>query len=159
MRRAIIEMAAIVALSSLVGISYNALAPQKKRVAVTATREDRAAAQGVQTLTLEEVRYYLDQQKGTVVVDARAPEEYGLGHIPNSLNLPVEGFESAYQKGLARLKKAPMVIVYCSGGSCNTSHEVAALLQQKGVKNLAVFGDGLPGWMKAKLPIKAGLEP
>lgn len=159
MRRAVLEMVLIAVLGSIVGFSYNALAPQKKKVPVTASKEERAASQGVQSLTLEEVRFYLDQQKGTVVVDARAPEEYGLGHIPNSINVPIEGFEAAFKKDSPVLKKASLVIIYCSGGSCNTSHEVASLLQKKGLTKLAVFSDGLPGWMKAKLPIKTGSEP
>jgi len=154
MKRSILEMAGIVALGVAVGFGYNFA-----RTPPVPVNKPITEVLGIQMITLDEVRFYLDQQKGTVMVDARAPEEYGLGHIPGSLNVPLEGFDAAFQKEAIGLKKASMVIVYCSGGSCNTSHEVANLLQKKGVKKLAIFTDGLPGWMKAKLPIKNGPQP
>jgi rhodanese-related sulfurtransferase len=156
MKRAVLEMVLIVILGSAVGVGYNAVSPAQKKVPVKGSVSE---AQGIQMLTLDEVRYYVDSQKGTVMVDARAPEEYGLGHIPGALNVPMDGFDASFQKQSASLKKATMVIVYCSGGSCNTSHEVANLLQKKGVRKLAIFTDGLPGWMKANLPIKNGPQP
>jgi rhodanese-related sulfurtransferase len=153
MRRSIVEMAVIVVLGMAVGFGYRAVSPPNKTVPI---KGSVAEAQGIQMLTLDEVRFYLDQQKGTVVVDARSPEEYSLGHIPGSLNIPMDGFETAFSKDQASLRKASLVVVYCGGGSCNTSHEVAGLLQKEGVKKLAIFTDGLPGWMRAKLPIKNG---
>jgi rhodanese-related sulfurtransferase len=146
-------MAVIVVLGMAVGFGYNAVSPKKVPI-----KGSVAEAQGIQILTLDEVRFYLEQQKGTVVVDSRSPEEYSLGHIPGSLNIPMDGFETAYAKSQTSLRKASLVVVYCGGGSCNTSHEVADLLQKKGVKKLAIFSDGLPGWMKANLPIKNGAQ-
>lgn len=159
MRRSIVEMVGIVILSSIVGLSYNALAPDSKKVPLKGGKESRMEIQGVRMVDTDEVRFYLDNEKGTLIVDARSPEEYGLGHIPGALNVPADGFDSAWSRTSQSLAKAKFVIVYCSGGSCNTSHEVAERLQSKGVKNVAVFGDGLPGWMKAKLPLKNGSEP
>lgn len=151
MRRSFVEMAVIVVLGMTLGFGYNAVSPKKVPIKGSVTE-----AQGIQMLTLDEVRFYLDQHKGTLIVDSRSPEEYSLGHIPGSINLPMEGFDTTFAKEQAKLRKAPLVVVYCGGGSCNTSHEVADLLQKKGLKKLAIFTDGLPGWMKAKLPIQNG---
>ena len=88
MRRSLVEMVGIVILSSVVGFSFNALAPEAKKVPLTGGKQGRMENQGIRTVTLEEVRFYLDNEKGTIIVDARSPEEYGLGHIPGALNRP-----------------------------------------------------------------------
>ncbi len=156
MKRCIIQMFVLVAVASAIGLAYNALSPSS--VSLTKGREAPMESVGIQMMTLDEVQYYLDQGN-TFLVDARSPEEYSLGHIEGALNLSAEDFEGHWKVLKPTLKKADMVITYCSGGSCGTSEEVALLLQKKGLKGVAVFVDGLPGWMKAKLPIKSGTEP
>ncbi|MCX7830793.1 MAG: rhodanese-like domain-containing protein, partial [Acidobacteria bacterium] len=93
-----------------------------------------------------------------LLVDARSPEEYGLGHIPGAINIPDTDVENNFKKNIEKLKKAELIIVYCSGGSCGSSEEVATQLIKKGIpaSKVAVHQDGLPGWIKAKNPIEFG---
>jgi len=153
MRRAILQMLILSALGAIVGFGYNAASP--KGVPVKGGKEAILQQQGTRMLTTDEVKYY-SQQAGTVMVDARSAEEYELGHIAGAVSLPLDKFDQAFPPMQTELKKSKVVIIYCSGGSCGTSEEVAKKLSENGLKNLAVFADGLPGWMQAKLPITRG---
>ncbi len=154
MRRALLQMIVLSILGAGIGLAYNALSP--KGVPVTGGTKARLAQQGTRMMTLDEVRYYMDQP-GTLLVDARSAEEYQLGHIPGALSLPLDAFDATYPRVSPQLAKSKLLIIYCSGGSCGTSEELAKKLAEAGVgKDLAIFADGLPGWMRAKLPVKSG---
>lgn len=153
MRRAILQMLILSALGAIVGFAYNAASP--KGIPVKGGKKAILQQQGTRMLTTDEVKYY-SQQPGTLMVDARSGEEYELGHISGAVSLPLDKFDQALPPIQPELRKSDLIIIYCSGGSCGTSEEVAKKLDEKGFKNLAVFADGLPGWMRAKLPITRG---
>ncbi len=157
MRRGISQTIGLVTAGTLAGLLFNALSPMG--LPLRGGKEVRLEQKGLRMVSLEEVRFYLDQGD-TVLLDARSPEEYELGHIPGALNLPADSFEPVYPKVAPKLKGAALIIVYCSGGSCGTSEEVAEKLIERGYKDasLAVFADGLPGWMRAKLPLRNGSQ-
>jgi rhodanese-related sulfurtransferase len=155
MRRAFLQMVALVLLGTAVGFAYNAASP--KGIPVKGGKQAVMEQQGTRMLTTEEVKFYHDQP-GTLMVDARSAEEYELGHVAGAASLPLDKFDAVFPQLEKELAKAKMIIIYCSGGSCGTSEEVAKKLTEKGIKNLAIDTDGLPGWMRAKLPIKSGQE-
>lgn len=155
MRRAFSQMIALVLLGAAVGFAYNAASP--KGIPVKGGKQAVMEQQGTRMLTTEEVKFYREQP-GTILLDARSAEEYELGHVAGAASLPLDRFDAAYPQLERELVKAKMIIIYCSGGSCGTSEEVAKKLTEKGLKNLAIDTDGLPGWMRAKLPIKSGQE-
>jgi len=153
MRRAILQMLILTALGAIVGFAYNAASP--KGIPVKGGKEAILQQQGTRMLTTDEVKYY-SQQPGTLMVDARSAEEYELGHIAGAMSLPLDKFDQAFMAVQPELRKSKLIVLYCSGGSCGTSEEVAKKLGEKGFKDLAVYADGLPGWMRAKLPIRSG---
>jgi rhodanese-related sulfurtransferase len=155
MRRAFFQMIALVLLGTAVGFAYNAASP--KGIPVKGGKQAVMEQQGTRMLTTDEVKFYREQP-GTILLDARSAEEYELGHVAGAASLPLDRFDAAYPQLEKELVKAKMIIIYCSGGSCGTSEEVAKKLAEKGIKNLAIDTDGLPGWMRAKLPIKSGQE-
>lgn len=155
MRRAFFQMIALVLLGTAVGFAYNAASP--KGIPVKGGKQAVMEQQGTRMLTTEEVKFYREQP-GTILLDARSAEEYELGHVAGAASLPLDRFDAAYPQLEKELVKAKMIVIYCSGGSCGTSEEVAKKLAEKGLKNLAIDTDGLPGWMRAKLPIKSGQE-
>jgi rhodanese-related sulfurtransferase len=148
-------MVALVILGTAVGFAYNAASPNG--IPVKGGKQAILEQQGTRMLTTDEVKYYRDQP-GTVILDARSAEEYQLGHVAGAGSLPDDKFEQAFPRLEGELRKASLIIIYCSGGSCGTSEEVAKKLREKGIKNLAIDTDGLPGWMRAKLPIRSGPE-
>jgi rhodanese-related sulfurtransferase len=155
MRRTFLQMIVLVVIGAAVGLVYNAVSPAG--IPVKGGKPQMWNEKGVRMMKLDEVQYYL-QQPGTVLVDARSIYEYKLGHIPGALNLPADNFDPVFPKVAPMLQKAKLVIVYCSGGSCGTSEDVANKLMEHGLTGdrLAIFSDGLPGWMGANLPIKSG---
>jgi len=55
---------------------------------------------------------------GTVLIDARSPDEFGAGHIPGALNVVYDELEGVSDEDLARLKgmaDAKQYVVYCDG--------------------------------------------
>ncbi len=155
MRRAILQMLALVFLGTAVSFAYNAASP--KSVPISGGKQAILQQQGTRMLTTDEVKFYA-QQPGTLLVDARSFEEYELGHIKGALSLPLDSFDKDFGAVAPQLRQAKLIIVYCSGGSCGTSEELAKKLQESGLRGLAVYSDGLPGWMRAKLPIASGAE-
>ncbi len=155
MRRAFFQMMALVILGTAVGFAYNAASP--KGIPVKGGKEAVMEQQGTRMLTTDEVKFYRDEP-GTLIVDARSAEEYELGHVAGAASLPLDRFDAVYPRLSKELAGAKMIIIYCSGGSCGTSEELAKKLAEKGIKNLAIDTGGIPGWIKAKLPIKSGQE-
>ena len=49
---------------------------------------------------------------GAQLVDVRSPQEYAMGAIPGSLNVPLQAIHSAEQ----HLDKSKPVILYCASG-------------------------------------------
>lgn len=98
-------------------------------------------------ISLADVVQHL-QNGDAVFVDARKPEEYAQGHLLGAVNLPST---RAYELMDVVLSIAPvdhLVIVYCGGGQCEASHEVAhALTDAGGLKNVKIFHEGWDGVM------------
>lgn len=53
-------------------------------------------------------------QSGAVVIDVRTPEEFAAGHLPNAVNVNVEG--PTFDTQIASLDKGATYAVYCRSG-------------------------------------------
>ncbi|MBN9313428.1 MAG: sulfurtransferase [Chryseobacterium sp. 39-10] len=77
-------------------------------------------------------------KEGAVILDVRSKSEYAGGHIPNSLNIPVDQLP----QNLFRLKdKNKTIITCCASGMRSASAK--AILKNNGYTN--VYNGG--GWM------------
>ena len=72
---------------------------------------------------------------GAVLLDVRTPEEYGGGHIPGSINIPVERIMTA--ESILKDKNAP-VFSYCLRGS--RSARAVSALKRMGYANVTNIG-------------------
>lgn len=89
---------------------------------------------------------YMKRKKANVhFVDARVPELYEAGHIPAAINLPAVQIEE-YMAQLDSIPKPELVIAYCDGPECHDSHDLAALMNARGWKRVAVFIGGWEVW-------------
>ena len=68
---------------------------------------------------------------GAVLVDVRTPQEYQEGHIPDSINIPLQALNRI---GNIIMKKDTPVYVYCYSGS--RSRHAAGALGQMGYSNV-----------------------
>jgi phage shock protein E len=64
-------------------------------------------------ISSKDARTYL--QSGALVIDVRTTGEFAAGHLPNAINLPVDGIESSLPR---RVKdKGQVLLLHCQGGS------------------------------------------
>lgn len=88
-----------------------------------------------------------------VIIDVRPAEEYGQGHIPGAVSIPL-GELDARMKGL---HKRTEVVAYCRGPYCVLAPEAVQRLRARGFKARRLV-DGMPEWRLAGLPVAAGEE-
>ena len=75
------------------------------------------------------------QTDGAVLVDVRTPEEYRDGHVPGSINVPLQQIEDIE---LEVAEKNTPLYVYCRSGA--RSRQATALLKEMGYEDVHNIG-------------------
>jgi len=88
-----------------------------------------------------------------VVIDVRPPEEYGAGHIPGAVSLPLPELE----RRLGELPRDSEIVAYCRGPYCVLAPEALEVLRGNGFRARRLE-DGFPEWRLAGLPVATGEE-
>ncbi len=99
-------------------------------------------------ITYEQLKSRLDNPK-LYIIDARTPEMFKKGHIPNSVN--IDPHNENGQEYLAMLTNIPtdkIIVVYCDGGDCELSHIVIEDLVYLGYKNIFLYYGGWDDWYR-----------
>jgi rhodanese-related sulfurtransferase len=92
-------------------------------------------------------------------IDARGADEYAAGHIAGAVSVPFdEAFKDPKLVSAVDAQGRP-IIVYCSGGDCEASKNLAYSLLGAGKKKVLVFTDGMPAWESAGYPVTKGTTP
>lgn len=100
---------------------------------------------------------------GALFLDARRSAEYRAGHIAGARSLPL--WEDGLEQRLTDLRDfhvedpRQVLILYCSGGSCTDSHDLAQRLFALGLPNLRIYRGGYPAWVQQGRPIRRGDRP
>jgi ArsR family transcriptional regulator len=89
------------------------------------------------------------RQGDVVILDVRPEDEYGLGHLPGALNIPLRQLEQR----LAELPRKREIVAYCRGPYCVLSFEAVAELRTRGFR-VRRLEDGFPEWKAAGLPVE-----
>ncbi|MCC6322193.1 MAG: hypothetical protein IT438_12240 [Phycisphaerales bacterium] len=108
-------------------------------------------------ITVEDARKLFDA--GATFVDSRKAEEYSIGHVENALRMDTHMFKDGDPPKLALIPREALVVVYCNGGHCDESENLARLLDGSGYKKVYVLHDGFPGWQAAGHPSATGTDP
>jgi len=87
-------------------------------------------------------------------VDARTRDNYDNGHIPGAVSLPVGQFDALIDTFLDQHDIEQPIVTYCSGRTCEDSHNLAQLLTDFGYADVKVFIDGYPGWEAEGYPVE-----
>jgi rhodanese-related sulfurtransferase len=90
------------------------------------------------------------------LVDARLTRQFEEGHIPGALSIPFEEMASGYPAALDTLPIEGPTVVYCDGGDCDASRNVASLLMELGYQNVSIFERGMEAWTRAGFPVESG---
>lgn len=108
----------------------------------------------ISSISMEDV-FKLQQADRAVIIDARHPYYYGLGHIPSAINIPSEECEPIIRKMDDDFKEAikenKVIIVYCSGVLCKDARIVARHIARNGHLVHKFYG-GWGAWQDAGLP-------
>jgi rhodanese-related sulfurtransferase len=102
-------------------------------------------------ITLAQAKALFDA--GAPFLDARPRHEYDAGHVAGAFYLTADMLtRSTPPEVLNFLDPASPLVIYCGGGACDASHNVAALLQQLGFQRYHIMKDGMPAWAAAGFP-------
>lgn len=80
-------------------------------------------------------------------IDARDVPLYNAGHIPGAVNIPFEKV-AQYTEAFNSMPAGDLYLLYCDGGDCHLSKDLAEYMQGKGYKRLAVYEGGWNEWSK-----------
>jgi len=97
----------------------------------------------------------------SVFIDARPDHEYVEGHIPGAFWMPASEVSGAMifeiEKWAGGYDGA--VVIYCVGGDCDASENVAIRLQESGFTNLLIMREGFKDWSAAGYDVETGEPP
>lgn len=121
---------------------------------------DRIVELGLQPMTVDEAELY-HADGAALFVDARNREDYEEGHIPGAVYLNHYQSADLIEEVRPDLEAAFMVVVYCNGGDCDDSINLALdLVTLYGIPNgnVYVFDGGMEVWKARGLPVVTGGE-
>src|ERR1700744_6193434 len=82
---------------------------------------------------------------GAVIVDLRTAYDYDQGHIPHSLNIPLDRLKG----NIDRLRDLGKPVILCCGGGVNC-WEGASVLREAGLPRVINGGDWQSLWRKLR---------
>jgi 3-mercaptopyruvate sulfurtransferase SseA len=118
----------LVSLSCILGYGLKYLKPKPKPL---------------QTATFQQVSEAIGKPD-KIIIDARLPEKFQKGHIPQAINLPLLDFETSYKTVAPQLEKK-LIIVYCSGIHCPDGAKLGNKLLEKG-HTVSLYKEGWEEW-------------
>lgn len=84
----------------------------------------------------------IDKNRLALIIDIRDVNEYNLGHIPNSINIPIRNIEYNLEY-LYQYIDEP-ILIYCSKGQASAI--VCKCLEKKGFSNLYNLLNGIDNY-------------
>ena len=95
---------------------------------------------------------YLRNLELALIIDARDEEEFINGRISGSINIPYDYYED-FEFQLDEIDLEKILIIYCSGGECSLSIDLADyLMMDRGFFNVLVYEGGWLEWKNSRLP-------
>jgi len=107
----------------------------------------------LRAVTVEELRRGL-AKSSVILLDVRPADEYGAGHVPGALSIPLSELRSR----LRRLPKTRDIIAYCRGPYCVLADEAVGLLRSRGLRAFRLE-EGFPDWKARGLPVETAAYP
>jgi len=101
-----------------------------------------AAGEGFQEIEPADLETALAADSAPLLLDVRTPEEFGSGHIPGALLIPIDELPERLDE-LAAFKERG-VITYCERGTRAT--RALELLESAGFQNLRLLAGSMSRW-------------
>lgn len=110
---------------------------------------------GVRMVTTAQVKRLIDEKKATII-DARRSDQFEKGHIAGALNIYAYEFADNVPKVIG-LDRNRLIVVYCDGGTCDLSHELAdELINGLGFRKVVIYQGGWNEWSETNYPKATG---
>jgi hydroxyacylglutathione hydrolase len=133
----------------LAGIGLDRIAGYFGTEIVEAWRTSQGHLQTIPTLTLSDVAAQLERDH-VVMLDVRAENEWGSGHVPGSLNLPLGSLDER----VSEVPRDRPLVVHCQTGA--RAAIAASLLRARGFTDVRLFPGGFAEWRSGGKPSTAG---
>jgi len=119
--------------------------------AATILRNVRKTPDGIYgIISFEQMKRIVDlNDDNFVIIDARQEIDYLEGHIPRAINISPDEEIKAIEKVL-QLPKTKTFIIYCDGGNCGASKDLAAILDSFGYQRFFIYDAGWEEWSKSQ---------
>ncbi len=111
-------------------------------------REFAAEGAGQEPLSRDELARLIERDN-IVVIDVRPSMEYGHGHLPGAVSIPVDELP----KRLHELPRDRRIVAYCRGRYCLFADEAVAFLRGQGFDAERLEG-GWPEWRAEDRPVE-----
>lgn len=157
LKRICLESCVLVALGVLVGLTQNhqlvldAFSGQLAHSQSEAEQAEPASVALPLPAMIDDVQQAFTL--GGLVVDARSPELFNMGHIAGAVSLPMADVDTGLPGFLEQVAKDRVIITYCSGFGCPDSFDLGVVLLESGYLDVRVFEGGYPEWRDAGLAV------
>lgn len=120
-----------------------------KKDLITAT--DPGSSDDVLSISTRQAKRLLDEKRATFI-DARRSDQYAKGHIKGAIN--VYAYEVGNHVGdILGIPKDRQIVIYCDGGACEMSHDLADELKKNfGFTKIVIYQGGWEEWSKTDYP-------
>lgn len=131
------------------------ISPTKKqdssKIALILPKEQTQEQHKTEEYKVLDVRYEqvvkLLKDPDVLFIDARNDQDFAGGHIGNSINVYAHEFE----KHIAQILPLPRdkrIVIYCTGGNCDLSHELSENLKLFHFSRLFIYTGGWAEWQE-----------
>ncbi|MDR2367419.1 MAG: hypothetical protein LBF58_04800 [Deltaproteobacteria bacterium] len=151
----------LLALAALTALAVNSLRPDGGLPWGYRPGAPDASARVTEITEADELERLMELP-GAILLDARDPVLFQLGHIPKAQSLPADELASRLGPFLERAKARPgqsqgdlaPVITYCSESLCPLAGRLASALAEAGLKNVFVYVPGFDDWLDLGRPVE-----
>ncbi len=95
-------------------------------------------------------------------IDARTKAEYDTLHIKGAINISYMDFypKSAGERAeiMKKFGKSGIIVVYCNGGTCEVSIDLAYEIAKLGFNNVSIYKGGLTEWKTLAHPVESNMK-
>jgi rhodanese-related sulfurtransferase len=81
------------------------------------------------------------------LIDARPKSHFNRGHLPGSLNFPIDSRPEDFEAFLPLVSEKKALFVYCAGPKCEWDTIIACRLRASGFSDIRIYEEGLQGFI------------
>ena len=108
------------------------------------------------TMIAQDLRQEMEEDRHLLVLNVLSAEEFEMGHIPGSHNIPQGAPDFVRQVADLAGSRDRRIVVHCSGITYGASAKALEALTRAGFTNVHRFEGGITDWKKAGFTVVTG---